>query len=74
MIFFFAYVSFFNRQDLKSTRLGKMTLLLVTLFYFSRAIEEFILFDLNVGILVACCITALIYFLPLVLVHNRGVN
>jgi len=42
MIFFFAYVSFFNRQDLKSTRLGKMTMLLVTLFYFSRAIEEFI--------------------------------
>ena len=43
LVFFFAYASFFSRQELLTTALGKTVLVLVLLMYLSRAIEEVVL-------------------------------
>lgn len=42
LIFFVAYATFFQRDDLLSTSLGRTTLIFVTLFYLVRAAEEII--------------------------------
>jgi hypothetical protein len=67
VVFYFAYISFFQQQDLLSTKLGKTTLALVALVYLSRAIEEFILFEFSFIIFFSCVLVGGIYIFLLLL-------
>jgi hypothetical protein len=60
-LFFFAYVSFFCGAELLGTRLGRTVLALVSALYLSRALEEFILFNSNLTIFVACALLGAVY-------------
>jgi asparagine N-glycosylation enzyme membrane subunit Stt3 len=68
VVFYFAYISFFQQRDLLSTKLGKTTLALVALVYLSRGIEEFIFFKFSYFIFIPCVLVGGIYtvllFLP----------
>lgn len=44
VFFIFAYISFFYRQELVATPLGKVMLLLIAIFWLLRAIEQIIFF------------------------------
>jgi hypothetical protein len=61
VVFYFAYISFFQQRDLLSTKLGKSTLVLVALVYLSRAIEEFFLFEFSFRIFIPCVLAGGIY-------------
>lgn len=65
LIFYFAFVSLFHREELLGTRLGKTTMGLVVLIYLSRAAEEFFLFKFQPLIFVACLVVGLLYLAPL---------
>lgn len=43
----FAYISIFHTQELLSTNLGNTLLLLISIFWFLRAIEQIIFFGLK---------------------------
>lgn len=64
VLFFFAYASFFQRETLLSTRLGNALLVLISLFYFARAVEE-IVFRKDSGfsaiIFVLCTLVGVVY-------------
>lgn len=60
-IFFFAYASFFLREDLLGTRLGRGVLAVAALLYLSRAAEEFILFSFSPTIFFPCLLVGLLY-------------
>lgn len=60
-IFYFAYMSFFHRRELLETKLGKTVMSLVVFVYFSRALEEFILFDFSIVIFASCILAGGIY-------------
>lgn len=67
MVFFFAYVSFFNQKELLTTRLGKSVLVFIMLIYFSRALEEFIFPGFDVIIFSLCVFVGLLYlFVPFI--------
>ncbi len=60
-IFFFAYASFFQREDVLGTRLGRSVLAVASLLYLSRAAEEFILFSFSPAIFFPCLLVGLLY-------------
>jgi len=60
-IVFFVVVSFFFRDDLLTTRLGRMTLGLVSALYLSRAAEEFFLFRFTPLIFGSCAVVGGLY-------------
>jgi len=60
-IAFFVVVSFFFRDDLLTTRLGRLTLGLVSALYLSRAAEEFFLFKFTPVIFGACSVVGALY-------------
>jgi len=72
-IFFFAYVSLFHGKELLATCLGRVVLVLVSLFYLSRAAEEFFLFQFTPAIFVSCLLVGAVYaaLLVLALKENR---
>ena len=63
-----AYISFFHTTELLSTSLGKALLVLISIFWILRAIEQIVFFDLrkkiSVALLVICVFGALIYLFP----------
>jgi hypothetical protein len=67
VVFYFAYISFFQQRDLLSTKLGKATLALVALVYLSRAVEEFILFEFSAIIFIPCILLGGLYIALLLL-------
>lgn len=67
VVFYFAYISFFQQRDLQTTMLGKTTLVLVALVYLSRALEEFILFEFSFILFIPCVLVGGIYILLLLL-------
>jgi hypothetical protein len=67
VVFYFAYISFFQQRDLLSTKLGKSTMVLVALVYLSRAIEEFFLFEFSFIIFIPCVLAGGIYIVLLLL-------
>jgi hypothetical protein len=67
VMFYFAYISFFQQRDLLSTKLGKTTLALVALVYLSRAVEEFILFEFSFIFFIPCVLLGGIYLFLLLL-------
>jgi len=60
-IFYFAVVSLFQIRDLLTTKLGKSTLALISLYYLLRAAEEFFLFHFQPAIFVPCVLVGGIY-------------
>ncbi len=56
LIFFFVYTSFFQRQELLTTGLGKAVLWLVVLMYLSRAIEEVVLAPAFSAVIFGACL------------------
>ncbi len=64
-IFFFAYVSFFCKQELLTTGLGKTVLVLILLMYLARAGEEVVLPGFSVAIFAVCLVVSGIYMVPL---------
>jgi len=61
VMFYFAYISFFQQRDLLSTKLGKSTLALVALAYLSRGVEEFFWFKFSWMIFIPCVLVGAIY-------------
>ncbi|MCP4659997.1 MAG: hypothetical protein GY856_31730 [bacterium] len=70
-IFFFAYVSFFCKEELLTTGLGKAVLVLILLMYLSRAGEEIVLPGFSVMIFVVCLLISGIYLVPLLASGRR---
>jgi hypothetical protein len=64
----FAWISFFHRNELLQTALGRSILILIALFWLLRAIEQVLFFGLNrpasVAFLVVFLIGALLYAYP----------
>lgn len=71
VVFYFAYVSFFQHRDILSTKLGKSTLALVALVYLSRAIEKFFLFEFSFRIFIPCVLAGGIYLVLLLLPGSK---
>ncbi|MCP4539664.1 MAG: hypothetical protein GY832_21210 [Chloroflexi bacterium] len=71
LLFFCAYISFFHRDELVSTRLGKGTSAFIMLFYLVRAVEEIILFTFSPVIFVLCLAVGGIY-LGILILSTRG--
>ena len=61
VVFYFAYVSLFQSRDLLGTKIGKSTLVLISVFYLVRAAEEFFLFRFDALIFFACILPGGIY-------------
>jgi hypothetical protein len=57
---FFAYAFLVRGKDLIATGLGRATLVLAILLYWSRAAEEFFLFTFNPAIFVSCIVSGAI--------------
>jgi hypothetical protein len=58
---FFAYITFFQKKELQTTRPGKAILLLMTLFYAFRGIEELIFFKFSLIVFVPCIMATLLF-------------
>ena len=56
----FAYVSWFHADELLGTGLGQALLVLISLFWFLRAIEQVVFFGLRNGVSVAFFLTFLV--------------
>jgi len=70
--FIFAFISIFFTQEMINTNLGKTLLLLISIFWFLRAIEQIIFFKLKtivsvIFLIVFICGT-IIYLLPFILI------
>jgi hypothetical protein len=66
-IAFATFASFFCMEDLLNTRLGKATVILVALYYTTRAIEEIILSpEFSPVIFGVCLLVAMVYVLVIV--------
>ena len=74
VVFYFAYISFFQQRDLQTTKLGRTTLALVALVYLSRALEEFILFEFSFIIFISCVLVGGLYTVLLLLPGNNPSN
>jgi hypothetical protein len=64
-IAFFALVSLVCSRELLSTTLGKITCGAVGLFYFVRAVEEFIYPPVTAWIAISCLVVTALYVIPL---------
>lgn len=65
----FAVVSIFYYKELISTKLGKIMLISISVYYFLRAANQLIFFDITVRsstiIFIGCIIIGAIYLVPL---------
>jgi prolipoprotein diacylglyceryltransferase len=66
-VLFFAYVSFFHRVVLQSTRLGRATLVFIAGYYFARAVIELFVTDISPLILGLCIGVGALYAVSLCL-------
>ncbi len=66
VFFFFGYISIFHRKELVSTQIGKITMLLISVIYITRALEEFILFEFSLFVFLLCFIVGLLNLVPFV--------
>ncbi len=66
MPLFFAYVCFFHRDELLSTRLGNANIVFISLVYFARAVGEIVLFDFSLVIFGLCLVVGAGYLNTLV--------
>jgi len=66
----FAYISIFHAAELLTTRIGKVLLLLIAMFWFLRAIEQIVFFGLkkkrSMALFVVFVMGALIYLYPFI--------
>jgi len=64
----FAYVSFFHANELLTTKIGKVLLFAIALFWFLRAVEQRVFFGLKTNLSIAFFVIFLfgsaIYFYP----------
>jgi hypothetical protein len=66
LVAFAFFASLFCAQDLLTTKLGKTTIILITLFYASRAVEELVLSARFSPIIFGVClIVAVVYALSI---------
>jgi hypothetical protein len=69
IFFVFAYISVFHQEGLISTQLGKVIIIVISLFWFMRAVEQIIFFGLkrlaSVIFLIVFLIGAAIYIIPI---------
>ena len=68
IFFVFAYISIFHQEGLISTQLGKVIIIVISLFWFMRAIEQVIFFSLkrkvSIIFFIVFLIGCIIYFIP----------
>lgn len=68
IFFVFAYISIFHQEGLISTQLGKVIIIVLSLFWFMRAIEQIIFFGLknlvSIVFMIIMLIGATIYLIP----------
>ena len=68
IFFVFAFISFFYPVDLISTQLGKVIIIVISLFWFMRAIEQALFFSLkrkiSIIFFVVFLIGSIIYLIP----------
>jgi len=71
IFFVFAYISIFHQEDLISTQLGKVFIIVISLFWFMRAIEQIIFFGLknlvSVVFTIISIIGAIFYLIPILI-------
>jgi len=71
IFFVFAYISIFHQEDLISTQLGKVFIIVISLFWFIRAIEQIIFFGLknlvSVVFTIISIIGAIFYLIPILI-------
>lgn len=73
LIGFAAFASLFCAQEMLSSRLGKATIILIFLVYFSRAVEEIVLSpEFSVLIFVSCLVVAAVYALAFAGIKKTG--
>jgi hypothetical protein len=66
MSLFFAYVSFFHRDELLATKLGNANIVFISLLYFTRAVGEIVLFDFSPVIFGLCLVVGMGYLSTIV--------
>jgi hypothetical protein len=71
-IWFFAYAFLLRGKDLLSTGLGRATLVVSLLLYWSRAAEEFFLFSFTPAIFISCVVMGAIPVALLVLTSGAA--
>ncbi len=66
----FAYISIFHAAELLTTKIGKALLLLIAVFWFLRAIEQIVFFELrkkrSMTLFVVFVMGAMIYLYPFI--------
>ncbi|NQV19423.1 MAG: hypothetical protein HQ534_12890 [Armatimonadetes bacterium] len=71
IFFVFAYVSIFHQEGLISTQLGKVFIIIISLFWFMRAIEQIIFFGLknlvSIVFMIISIIGAIFYLIPILI-------
>jgi len=71
IFFVFAYISIFHQEDLISTQLGKVFIIVISLFWFMRAIEQIIFFSLknlvSIVFMIISIIGAIFYLIPILI-------
>ncbi len=69
IFFVFAYISIFHQEGLISTQLGNVIIIVISLFWFMRAIEQIIFFGLknlvSIVFMIIMLIGAAIYIIPI---------
>ncbi len=72
MVFFLAYTSLFNLQELVSTKTGTAVIALNILVYLTRTLAEFILFPRpGIAIILLCSLLTLLYSFILIVQRSR---
>jgi hypothetical protein len=70
LLLLFSYLSFFQTNELSSSKIGRIMLLFFSWFYFFRIVAEFLFFESSiiesVVIVVVCLIPAILYLLPVI--------
>ena len=67
MIFFMAFASLFYKEEMLTTKLGRLVIILTLLLYWSRAVEEAtIAAGFSAVIFTSCILVGIIYFLLLI--------
>ena len=69
IFFVFAYISIFHQESLTSTQLGKVIIIVISLFWFMRAVEQIIFFGLknlvSIIFMIISIIGAIFYLIPI---------
>jgi len=64
-VFFFIVISFLFWRDLYITRLGKATLIFISIAYFFRASAEIFMLEFSLSVFLTCVVIGFIYITPL---------